>query len=226
MSNEAPRRVTPAMVKRETKKLNREKARARRAAARRRRQYGIVAASAVVVVLLIVGVVLLFGGKPHKTTSASASASASSSASAGACPSAAPAAQPTGAFPQLPSGADKALATKPTVAAPSGSVTDLKVTTLIAGTGAAVQKCQTVQVNYVGVSYKDGKEFDSSWKNSQTFSFQVGNNQVIKGWDQGLVGVKVGSRVQLDIPSALGYGDGDQPTNGPLRFVVDVLAAS
>ncbi len=210
VSNETQRRVTAAMARREAKKLNREKARARRAAARRRRQYSIVTAAVVVVALLIVGGVLLLGGKKsHKNASASASASASATP-----------------FPPLPSGADKALATKPTVATPSGTVTELKVTTLIAGTGPATQTGQTIEVNYVGVSFKDGQEFDSSWKGGKTFSFPLGQGQVIKGWDQGLVGVKVGSRVQLDIPSSLAYGD--NPSNGPagaLRFVVDVLSA-
>jgi peptidylprolyl isomerase len=111
------------------------------------------------------------------------------------------------------------------VAPPTGSLTKLKVTTLIPGKGAATKTGQSVTVNYVGVSYKNCQEFDSSWKNSQTFSLTLGQGQVIKGWDQGLLGVKVGSRVQLDIPADLGYGAGDGPTNGPLRFVVDVLSA-
>ena len=100
------------------------------------------------------------------------------------------------------------------------------MTPLVEGKGAATKACQSLVVNYVGVNYKTGAEFDSSWKNSQTFTVTIGAGQVIKGWDQGLVGVKVGSRVQLDIPSDLAYGDGSGPTNGPLRFVVDVLSAS
>jgi len=120
---------------------------------------------------------------------------------------------------------DAALGTKPVVAKPSGTLTDLKVTTLVAGKGPATKAGQCVTVNYVGVSYKTGGEFDASWKNNQTFSLSLGGGQVIKGWDQGLVGVNVGSRVQLDIPSNLGYGDGNDPTNGPIRFVVDVLSA-
>jgi peptidylprolyl isomerase len=77
------------------------------------------------------------------------------------------------------------------------------------------------------VKYASGEEFDSSWKRSQAFDFQLGG-QVIQGWNQGLVGVKVGSRVQLDIPGSLAYGDKDDGSGspfGPLRFVVDVLAA-
>jgi peptidylprolyl isomerase len=72
-----------------------------------------------------------------------------------------------------------------------------------------------------------GKEFDSSWKNNQPASFAIGVGQVIKGWDQGIVGQKVGSRVQLDIPKDLAYGDNPQSADvaGPLRFVVDILKA-
>ena len=86
---------------------------------------------------------------------------------------------------------------------------------------------QTLSVNYVGVSMTTGKEFDSSWSRNEPFSFQVGTGSVIQGWDQGLVGVPVGSRVQLDIPTDLAYGANppSQDVAGPLRFVVDVLSA-
>jgi peptidylprolyl isomerase len=129
--------------------------------------------------------------------------------------------------PTRTEGTDPALKTKPAVTAGTGDLTALKVTTLIQGKGPAVQLDQHITVNYVGVTYKDGKEFDSSWSRSQPFDFTIGQGNVIKGWDQGLVGVKVGSRVQVDIPSDLAYGD--NPSNGapggPLRFVVDVLSA-
>jgi peptidylprolyl isomerase len=133
-----------------------------------------------------------------------------------------------GAFPQLPAGADPALGTKPTVTGGCTGVTALTPTTLIKGTGPVTQTGQHITVNYVGVSCKDGKEFDASWKNKQTFDFDLGGGNVIEGWDKGLVGVPVGSRVQLDIPSNLAYGDDastGRPT-GALRFVVDVLSAS
>jgi peptidylprolyl isomerase len=77
----------------------------------------------------------------------------------------------------------------------------------------------------VGVSCTSGQEFDASWNRQQPFDFQLGQGGVIEGWDKGLVGVTVGSRVQLDIPSKMAYGDdasSGRPT-GPLRFVVDVL---
>ncbi|MBM0232233.1 FKBP-type peptidyl-prolyl cis-trans isomerase [Micromonospora sp. STR1_7] len=151
---------------------------------------------------------------------------------AGATPSAsAPAPDATGAppAPQLPEGADPALGSKPTVKAGTGELKKLTVTPVIKGKGPAVKKGQNITTNYVGVFYKDGKEFDSSWNAGQPATFPIGVGQVIPGWDQGLVGVTVGSRVQLDIPGELAYGNdeaaaGGRPT-GPLRFVVDVLAA-
>jgi len=78
----------------------------------------------------------------------------------------------------------------------------------------------------VGVTYKTGEEFDASWNSGQPFPVQLGSGSVIEGWDKGLVGAKQGSRLQLDIPSAMAYGD-TPPAGypaGALRFVVDVLA--
>jgi peptidylprolyl isomerase len=190
---------------------------ARKAAeAKRRRRNSLVGVLAgLAVVGVIVGAFLLVGGDDDEggdDTAAQATASAAPTASG---------------FPPLPPGADPALATKPTVTKGSGELKELKVTTLIEGTGPATKAGQTITVNYVGVSYTTGEEFDASWNRSEPFTFQVGAGQVIPGWDQGLIGVKVGSRVQLDIPSDLAYGDnpgGGRP-GGPLRFVTDVLAA-
>jgi peptidylprolyl isomerase len=124
---------------------------------------------------------------------------------------------------------DPALQTKPTVGAGSGDLTSLKVETIVTGTGPAVKSGQTISVNYVGVSYTTGQEFDASWTGGQPASFQIGAGKVIAGWDQGLVGVKVGSRVQLDIPTDLAYGADAAAQGkpaGPLRFVVDILSAT
>ena len=108
-----------------------------------------------------------------------------------------------------------------------GDVAKLKVTPIIKGTGPEVTPGMQLAVNYVGVTYKDGKEFDSSWKGGQPAQFQIGVGGLIKGWDEGLIGVPVGSRVQLDIPADKAYGEkttGGQPP-GDLRFVVDILQA-
>jgi peptidylprolyl isomerase len=96
------------------------------------------------------------------------------------------------------------------------------------GKGAKITEGQQVVVDYVGVNGRNKKEFDSSWKNGQPVTFPIGTGNLIKGWDEGLVGVPVGSRVQLDIPAEQAYGEkttGGQPA-GDLRFVVDILKAS
>jgi FKBP-type peptidyl-prolyl cis-trans isomerase len=108
----------------------------------------------------------------------------------------------------------------------------LTVTTLIKGTGAKVAKGDYIVVQYTGAVWKKGatpKPFDSSWSRSAPFAFSVGGGQTIKGWDQGLVGPTVGSRVMLTIPPALAYPQG-APQAGikatdSLVFVVDILGA-
>ncbi|PWR10489.1 peptidylprolyl isomerase [Micromonospora acroterricola] len=193
------------------------------AEAKRRRQAWAGGLAGVAVVAVLITVFVLVGqGDDKSANQADATPSASASAPVPGDAAAPPA-------PQLPAGADPALGSKPTVAAGKGELKKLAVTPLIKGTGPAVKQGQTITTNYVGVFYKDGKEFDSSWKAGQPATFPIGVGQVIPGWDQGLVGVTVGSRVQLDIPGELAYGNdeaaaGGRPT-GPLRFVVDVLAA-
>ena len=121
------------------------------------------------------------------------------------------------------------LASKPTVTVPTGAApTTLVTKELIKGTGPEAKAGDPVTVNYVGVLYKGGSEFDSSWKRSEPFAFTLGKGQVIKGWDQGVAGMKVGGRRELIIPSELAYGKtGSPPTipaNSALVFVVDLLA--
>ena len=117
---------------------------------------------------------------------------------------------------------------KPVVKVPRGKLPktlvkkDLKV-----GTGPVAKPGQTVTVHYVGVSALNGRQFDSSWDRGQPFSFPLGQGQVIKGWDQGVAGMKVGGRRELIIPPKLAYGpQGSPPAIGPnetLVFVVDLL---
>ena len=117
---------------------------------------------------------------------------------------------------------------KPEVSIPDEIPTELVVTDLIEGTGPAAAEGDTVLVHYVGVRSETGEEFDNSYDSGSPFSVNLGAGGVIKGWDQGLVGVKQGGRRQLDIPAELAYGDqpqGDiiQPGDA-LTFVVDVVA--
>ena len=118
---------------------------------------------------------------------------------------------------------------KPAVEVPAGPApTDLEITDIAVGDGPEATPGQRVSVQYVGVAYSTGKEFDSSWSRNEEFTTNIGVGSVIPGWDQGLVGKTVGSRVQLDIPADLAYGtdtSSGQPA-GDLRFVVDILAAA
>ena len=106
--------------------------------------------------------------------------------------------------------------------------TELVIRDIEIGSGAEAQPGSTVDVHYLGVDFESGEEFDSSWSGSKAYTFQVGGGNVIPGWDQGLIGVKAGSRVQLDIPAALAYGatTTDGSPAGDLRFVIDVLAVT
>jgi peptidylprolyl isomerase len=122
------------------------------------------------------------------------------------------------------------LSKEPTVTPPSTPAPAKLVTKdLIVGTGPEAKAGDSVTVNYVGVLYKGGKVFDASWKRNETFPFVLGKSQVIPGWEQGIVGMKVGGRRELIIPSELAYGaKGSPPTippNSALIFVVDLLAA-
>ena len=120
-----------------------------------------------------------------------------------------------------------------TITVPKGvkAPTKTVVQPLIEGKGAKVEKGQTVRVAYTGALYKDGSVFDSSASRPEQpyFEFPIGQGQVIKGWDDGLTGQSIGSRVLLVIPPADGYGEAGSPPKisgtDTLVFVVDILAA-
>jgi peptidylprolyl isomerase len=120
----------------------------------------------------------------------------------------------------------------PTVKVPAAKPpAKLTVKTLAQGTGAKVATGDYVVVQYTGVIWKTGKVFDSSWSRSAPFAFNIGKGQVVKGWDNGLVGQSVGSRVLLSIPPADGYGKAGVSSGAvkiagtdTLVFVVDILA--
>ncbi|MFE0460127.1 FKBP-type peptidyl-prolyl cis-trans isomerase [Kitasatospora sp. NPDC058965] len=106
--------------------------------------------------------------------------------------------------------------------------TDLKTAVLIQGKGPKVESGEKVVVQYSGALLKDGKAFDSSLTRKQAFSFVTGGGSVIEGWDKGIVGQNVGSRIELVIPASLAYKDqaqGGIPANSSLVFVVDILDA-
>jgi peptidylprolyl isomerase len=131
-------------------------------------------------------------------------------------------------FPPLPPGADPALGRRPPTSTDTGEPTELSVTYLVVGKGLRAAVGNTITVVYVETSLRTGQLIESLWDFGHTLSFVLGTGSVIPGWDRGIVGVPVGSRIQLDIPTGLAYGEHplDGIPAGPLRFIVDILAAA
>lgn len=108
--------------------------------------------------------------------------------------------------------------------------TKLVVKDLIKGSGAVAKAGSSVVVNYVGELFKNDKVFNNSFTAGQTFGpFALGQGAVIPGWDQGIVGMRVGGRRELIIPAKLAYGKAGSgstiPPNSALVFVVDLLSS-
>ncbi|MEV8327873.1 FKBP-type peptidyl-prolyl cis-trans isomerase [Kitasatospora sp. NPDC056731] len=118
---------------------------------------------------------------------------------------------------------------KPEIDFPIGDApADLKIRDIVVGDGEEAKSGQVVKVRYVGVTFETGEEFDSSWnRGTAPFSFPLGAGRVIKGWDRGVAGMKVGGRRELTIPSHLAYGNQSPtpliPAGSTLIFVVDLL---
>jgi peptidylprolyl isomerase len=178
--------------------------------------------------LLAVGLAACGSSKAPGVTLAPSSGATQASATAATSTTATTPTTPTATTPKPPSPLSK----KPVVVIPkSAPPKSLVVKDIIKGSGPTASSGSTVTVNYVGELYKNGKEFDSSWKTGQPFQpFKLGQGSVIPGWDKGLVGMKVGGRRELIIPPSLAYGaKGSPPTippNSTLVFVVDLLGAS
>src|SRR6188508_3017565 len=118
---------------------------------------------------------------------------------------------------------------KPSVTIPPGESPPSQLVTedLEPGTGAEAKAGTTCTMHYVGVSWSTGKQFDASWDRGDTFSFGLGAGQVIKGWDEGVAGMRVGGRRRIVIPPGKAYGrQGAGGVIGPdetLVFVVDLV---
>lgn len=129
----------------------------------------------------------------------------------------------------VPKASPNAKKTKPIVTVPKGiSPKSFAIKEIEEGTGPEAKAGDKVTVQYVGVGFKTEKEFDSSWSRNEPFTFTLGAGEVIKGWDRGVQGMKVGGRREMLIPASLGYGaTGSPPKIGPneaLIFTVDLLS--
>ena len=117
---------------------------------------------------------------------------------------------------------------KPEVDIPDGAPSyQLELADLEIGDGDEAVAGRTVEVHYVGVSWQTRKQFDASWDRGDTFKFGLGKGQVIRGWDEGVAGMKVGGRRRITIPPDMAYGKrGAGGVIGPdetLVFVVDLV---
>ncbi|WP_228993628.1 FKBP-type peptidyl-prolyl cis-trans isomerase [Streptomyces sp. DH8] len=117
---------------------------------------------------------------------------------------------------------------KPEVEVPEGAAPEvLTVRDLVVGEGPEARPGTVVQVHYVGVTFASGREFDSSWERGLPFKFAVGGGKVVKGWDRGVRGMRVGGRREIVVPPRLGYGRQSPtaaiPPDSTLIFVVDLL---
>ena len=123
------------------------------------------------------------------------------------------------------------LSVKPLVTIPPSSPpTELLIEDLVVGSGSPVGVGDFLIMDYVGVSYSTGLQFDASWDRGSPFPFELGAGRVIQGWDQGIVGMSVGGRRSLTIPPELAYGEngsgsGSIGPNETLVFVVDLIAS-
>lgn len=115
----------------------------------------------------------------------------------------------------------------PAVYKPAGAVTALQTTDLQPGSGQAAKKGDCLVMKYYGTLASSGTKFDENFTTTSGFAFTLGQGQVIPGWDQGLVGMKVGGTRRLVIPAALAYGANGSPpaipANADLVFVVKLL---
>ncbi|HTW09958.1 MAG TPA: FKBP-type peptidyl-prolyl cis-trans isomerase [Acidimicrobiales bacterium] len=119
---------------------------------------------------------------------------------------------------------------KPVITVPDGAPPAvLQLEDLVVGEGAEARPGQRVTVQYVGVSWSTGEEFDASWDRGEPFDFTLAAGEVIRGWDQGVAGMRVGGRRRVTVPPHLGYGDrgagGVIKGGETLIFVVDLVDA-
>jgi peptidylprolyl isomerase len=184
---------------------------------------------ALVTALVLAGALGLAACSSSPSTSGSATTTTSGGSGVGPSTTVtAPPGSPLNAIGAIPA-ADRSAAgtagTAPTVTVPSGTPpTHLESADLITGTGAGAANGDKLTVQYVLADYASRQVLQSSWT-SQPFPLTLGVTQLIKGWTDGLVGMKQGGRRELIIPPSLAYGAGGQgiPANDTLVFVVDLI---
>ena len=120
---------------------------------------------------------------------------------------------------------------RPQIEKPEGDIPfELAIEDIVVGDGEEATSGRKVAVQYVGVAFSSGEEFDASWNRGRPFEFKLGKGQVIPGWDAGVQGMRVGGRRRLTIPSAMAYGargaGGVIAPHEPLVFVVDLLSVT
>jgi peptidylprolyl isomerase len=175
-------------------------------------------------VLLAAAALAAAGCGSDSSASSSSSSSGEKAATATATPSSAR------AVDAIAAKITKELGKKPHIPAPKGTPPlELVKRDIVKGHGPPAKTGETARVQYVGVAWSTGQEFDSSWSRNQAFAFPLGAGQVIQGWDQGVVGMRPGGRRLLVIPPDLGYGaqgaGGAIGPNETLVFVIDLEQA-
>ena len=121
------------------------------------------------------------------------------------------------------------LPAKPEVSIPVTPITELKVTPITEGTGVGAANGDTVEVHYIGFTSVDGAVFDNSYDRGAPIPVVLGTGGVIQGWDEGLVGLQVGGRYQIDIPVDMAYGPDAAAQGRPagdLSFIVDIMSVT
>ena len=204
-------------AKRERQKANRQlrlEELAKQARKDKTKRFSLRVALLIAAVVVLVGAIYVFSGDDNKSVSGTTTSVLNLPAPSTIDPN-----TPTTIAPP-----------KPEVSIPAALPTELKVTTITEGTGEPAKVGDSMDVHYIGYLSADGTVFDNSYDRGSPLQLTLGAGRVIEGWDQGLVGLKVGGRYEIDIPAALAYGDtgsGDIIKPGdPISFIVDIMAVT